>query len=149
MGSCHHPAQEAGVAPHLRTGIVVKTRRSTEEAPPVQTWVGWTTGSGRQWQSWISIDDEVGAIVHLLSTSTEGVRLTAPNPVTNKEFTAALGKAVRSNNLQRPRLRSKAARGITPAEELLLTGQRVLPTKLQESGYEFTHQTLEEAPSSY
>ena len=84
MGSRHHPAEEAGVrAVHLRTGIVMSKRGGVLKKllPLFKLGLGGRLGSGRQWQSWISIDDEVGAIVHLLSTSTEGaVNLTAPNP---------------------------------------------------------------------
>ena len=144
------PAEEAGVrVVHLRTGIVMSKRGGVLKKllPLFKLGLGGRLGSGRQWQSWISIDDEVGAIVHLLSTSTEGaVNLTAPNPVTNKEFTTALGKAVRRPTIfSVPGFAPKLLVGSQFAEELLLTGQRVLPTKLQESGYEFTHQTLEEA----
>lgn len=144
------PAEKAGVrVVHLRTGIVISKRGGVLKKllPLFKLGLGGRLGSGRQWQSWISIDDEVGAIVHLLSTSTEGaVNLTAPNPVTNKEFTAALGNAVRRPTIfSVPGFAPKLLVGSQFAEELLLTGQRVLPTKLQESGYEFTHQTLEEA----
>ena len=143
------PAQEAGVrAVHLRTGIVMSKRGGVLKKllPLFKLGLGGRLGSGRQWQSWISIDDEVGAIVHLLSTSTEGaVNLTAPNPVTNKEFTglsvrrcAAQQSSASPASLQScswdPIRRRTAAHRAT-----------VLPTKLQESGYEFTHQTLEEA----
>lgn len=144
------PAEQAGVrVVHLRTGIVMSKKGGVLKKllPLFKLGLGGRLGSGRQWQSWISIDDEIGAIVHLLSAEVSGaVNLTAPNPVTNQQFTAALGRAVRRPTLfSVPAFAPKILVGGEFAEQLLLTGQRVLPTKLVQSGYVFTHSTLDEA----
>jgi NAD dependent epimerase/dehydratase family enzyme len=80
---------------------------------PFRLGLGGRMGSGRQYMSWIAIDDEVGAIVHLLTTDVRGpVNLTAPKPVTNAEFTDALGKALhRPTKLPTPMLPLKALYG--------------------------------------
>jgi uncharacterized protein len=144
------PAEQAGVrVVHLRTGIVMSKKGGVLKKllPLFKLGLGGRLGSGRQWQSWISIDDEIGAIVHLLSAEVSGaVNLTAPNPVTNQQFTAALGRAVRRPTLfSIPAFAPKILVGGEFAEQLLLTGQRVLPTELVQSGYVFTHSTLDEA----
>ncbi|MGA1219874.1 MAG: TIGR01777 family oxidoreductase [Ilumatobacteraceae bacterium] len=144
------PAESAGVrVVHLRTGIVMSKNGGVLKKllPLFKLGLGGRLGSGRQWQSWISIDDEVGAICHLLTSDLHGpVNLTAPNPVTNREFTASLGKAVRRPTVfSVPGFAPKLLVGSEFAEQLLLTGQRVLPTKLEESGYVFAHSTLDEA----
>lgn len=144
------PAEQAGVrVVHLRTGIVMSKKGGVLKKllPLFKLGLGGRLGSGRQWQSWISIDDEVGAIIHLLTADVQGaVNLTAPNPVTNQQFTAALGRAVRRPTFfSVPAFAPKLLVGSEFAEQLLLTGQRVLPTKLEESGYVFTHSTLDEA----
>ena len=82
---------------HLRTGIVLSAKGGAlkKQLPLFKLGLGGRFGNGHQWQSWISIDDEVGAIVHLLSSEICGaVNLTAPNPVTNIEFTATLAKVL-------------------------------------------------------
>ena len=144
------PAAQAGVrVVHLRTGIVMSKKGGVLKKllPLFKLGLGGRLGSGRQWQSWISIDDEIGAIVHLLTADVSGpVNLTAPNPVTNQQFTAALGRAVRRPTFfSVPAFAPKILVGGEFAEQLLLTGQRVLPTKLQQSGYVFTHSTLDDA----
>jgi NAD dependent epimerase/dehydratase family enzyme len=98
--------------------------------------------------SWISIDDEVGAIVHLLGDDAPAgpVNLTAPNPATNTDFTKALGHALgRPTVLPVPKIGLKLALGGEMAEELLLSSQRALPTRLLDSGYTFTHPELADA----
>lgn len=144
------PAEQAGIrVVHLRTGIVMSKKGGVLKKllPLFKLGLGGRLGSGRQWQSWISIDDEVGAIVHLLTADVTGaVNLTAPHPVTNQQFTTALGRAVRRPTFfSVPAFAPKILVGAEFAEQLLLTGQRVLPTKLQQSEYVFTHTTLDEA----
>ena len=134
---------------HLRTGIVLSATGGAlkKQLPLFKLGLGGRFGNGHQWQSWISIDDEVGAIVHLLSAETCGaVNVTAPEPVTNAEFTATLARVLhRPAVLRVPLFGPKMMLGGEAVETLLLSGQRVLPTALQRSGYEFQHPTLETA----
>ncbi len=95
--------------------------------------------------SWISLADEVGAILHAIATPTlsGAVNATAPNPVTNREFTKALGHALhRPTLLPTPLTPLKAIYGSELVRNLLVEGQRVLPAKLLASGYEFRHPEL-------
>jgi uncharacterized protein len=134
---------------HLRTGIVLSTRGGAlkKQLPLFKLGLGGRFGNGHQWQSWISIDDVVGAIAHLLSSEVCGaVNLTAPNPVTNIEFTSTLAQALhRPAFLPVPSFAPKLALGGELVESLLLGGQRVLPTALQRYGFEFEHPTLDVA----
>jgi NAD dependent epimerase/dehydratase family enzyme len=104
-------------------------------------------GSGKQWQSWISIDDEVAAIDYLLTANVTGaVNLTAPNPVTQAEFAKTLaGILHRPSFLPVPSFGPKLLLGSELADALLFTGQKVVPEVLEKSGYSFTHPTLESA----
>ncbi len=144
------PASEAGIrVVHLRTGIVLsRDGGALRKQLPLFKWgLGGRMGTGKQWQSWIDISDEVGAIVHLLQQDVAGaVNLTAPNPVTNMEFTKALATVLRRPVfLPIPSFGPKLLLGGELAEALLFTGQRVLPTKLQSTGFAFRHPTLEGA----
>ena len=134
---------------HLRTGIVLSAESGAlkKQLPLFKLGLGGRFGSGHQWQSWISIDDEVGAIKHLLTAEICGaVNLTAPNPVTNTEFATTLGKVLhRPAVLPVPSFGPKLLYGGEMVDSLLLGGQRVLPTALQRSGYEFQHATLDVA----
>ena len=108
---------------------------------------GGVLGSGRQWVSWISLDDAIAALLHALMSSdlTGPVNFTAPNPVDNRELTKVLAQVVRRPALARvPSLAAKVAFG-EMAEEMLLRGSRVLPRRLLGSGYEFRHPDLETA----
>ncbi|MDG2232283.1 MAG: DUF1731 domain-containing protein [Ilumatobacter sp.] len=104
-------------------------------------------GSGDQWQSWIHIDDEVTAIIHLLTSDLAGaVNLTAPTPVTNVEFTKTLGDVLgRPTFLPIPKFGPKLVLGGELADNLLFNGQKVVPTALQADGYEFEFPTLDGA----
>ena len=144
------PASDAGVRTVLlRTGIVLTTNGGAlkKQLPLFQLGLGGKFGNGKQWQSWISIDDEVGAIEHLLTANVSGaVNLTAPNPVTNAEFTSTLARVVkRPAFLPIPPFAPKAILGGELADALLFTGQRVIPAALNASGYQFVHPTLEVA----
>lgn len=144
------PAEKVGIRTvHLRTGIVLSTRGGAlkKQLPLFKLGLGGRFGNGHQWQSWISIDDEVAAICHLLGSEICGaVNLTAPQPVTNTEFTATLAKVVhRPAVLPIPSFAPKLLLGGELVDTLLIGGQRVLPTVLQRSGYEFRHPTLEVA----
>lgn len=144
------PAEAAGIRTvHLRTGIVLSPAGGAlkKQLPLFKMGLGGRFGNGRQWQSWISIVDEVNAIVHLLTSSLSGaVNLTAPEPVTNTEFTRVLGKVLsRPSILPIPSFGPKLVLGADLADALLFTGQRVVPTALERDGFVFTHATLEAA----
>ena len=144
------PARDAGVRTvFLRTGIVLSPNGGAlkKQLPVFKFGLGGTFGSGKQWQSWISIDDEVGAIMHLLTSSVSGpVNLTAPNPVTSKEFSRTLGKVLKRPAFAKiPSFRPKALLGSELVQNLLLNGQRVIPDVLQRDGYTFAHPDLEAA----
>jgi uncharacterized protein (TIGR01777 family) len=133
----------------LRTGIVLSADGGAlnKQLPLFKLGLGGKLGDGGQWQSWISIHDVVGAVTHLMTCDVSGpVNLTAPAPVTNVEFTDTLGKVLsRPTFLPIPSIGPKLVLGGELAENLLFTGQKVLPTVLQRSGYEFVHHDLESA----
>jgi len=134
---------------HLRTGIVLSGRGGAlkKQLPIFRAGLGAPLGSGRQWNSWISLRDEVAAIVHLLTADVSGpVNLVGPAPVTNKTFTKVLGKVVHrpSAPVHVPGFVLKAALGDF-AEEGVLAGQRLVPKVLLDSGFRFTHPDLESA----
>lgn len=141
------PASEAGVrVVHLRTGIVLSGRGGAlkKQLPLFRVGLGGRLGSGRQWLSWVSLHDEVGAILHALrSDDLSGpVNATAPNPVTNAELTAALGKALRRPaRLPVPRAALSVVLGREMASSLTAS-QRVKPARLQAHGYRFKHPDL-------
>ena len=144
------PAGRAGVRTvHLRTGIVLSKDGGAlkKQLPLFRLGAGGRFGNGRQWQSWISIDDEVGAIVHLLDSTLSGpVNLTAPEPVTNAGFAGILGKVLRRPSFMPvPSFGPALLLGRELADALLFTGQRVVPNALQRDGYVFTHASLEAA----
>ena len=111
--------------------------------------LGGRMGSGKQWWSWISIDDEVAIISWLLKNELRGpVNLTAPNPVTNAEFTKTLGKVMkRPTFLPVPAFGPKLLVGADRAQALLFDSARILPTALTDAGYSFIHPTLDSALS--
>jgi uncharacterized protein (TIGR01777 family) len=144
------PAAAAGIrVVTARTGIVLSKEGGAlrRQLPLFKFGVGGRLGSGRQWTSWVAIDDEVGAILHALTTpSLSGpVNVVAPTPVTNAEFTNALAGA-----LHRPAILPVPAFGLNLVlgKELadnLLGSQRVVPEKLLASGYQFVAPTIAEA----
>ena len=141
-------AAAAGVrVVHLRTGIVLSAKGGAlkKQLPLFKFGLGGKMGSGDQWQSWISIDDEVAAIAHLLTTDTSGpVNLTAPNPVTNLEFTKTLGEVLhRPTFAPIPKFGPKLLLGGELADNLLFSGQKVLPRVLDADGtFTFRHPDL-------
>jgi uncharacterized protein (TIGR01777 family) len=144
------PAVDAGIRTvYLRTGIVLSPKGGALKKllPLFKLGVGGKFGNGKQWQSWISIDDEIGAIEHLLTANVSGaVNLTAPNPVTNAEFTKVLASVLkRPAIVPVPTFAPKLLLGGELADALLFTGQRVIPAALNASGYNFKHTTLESA----
>ena len=144
------PAIDAGVRTvFLRTGIVLTPLGGAlkKQLPLFKFGLGGKFGNGKQWQSWISLDDEISAIEHLLTANISGaVNLTAPNPVTNAEFTKALGRTLRRPALLPiPEFGPKLLLGSELVENLLFTGQRVMPVELQKSGFAFQHSTIDVA----
>jgi len=145
------PAVAAGIrVVNIRTGIVLGRHGGVLKRLllPFKLGVGGRTGSGKQWMSWISLDDEVRAILHAIGTdSLRGpANLTAPNPVTNAELSATLGRVLhRPALLPTPTFGVKAVYGSELVQHLLLEGQRVLPKALEASGFTFTNSTLEAA----
>ena len=144
------PAQQVGVRTvFLRTGIVLSPRGGALKKllPLFRLGVGGRFGNGKQWQSWISITDELNAIEHLLTANVQGpVNLTAPEPVTNAEFTKVLARVLKRPALfPVPTFGPRILLGGELADALLFTGQRVLPNRLEASGYRFAHRDLESA----
>ena len=148
--SATRSAEAAGIRTvHLRTGIVLSRDGGAlkKQLPLFAIGAGGRFGNGRQWQSWISIDDEVGAIIHLLGSQVSGpVNLTAPEPVTNAGFTRTLAKVMRRPALLPiPKFGPALLLGGELADALLFTGQRVVPGVLQRDGYVFRHSSLDAA----
>jgi uncharacterized protein (TIGR01777 family) len=143
-------AARAGVrVVHLRFGLVLSPRGGAlgKMLTPFSLGLGGPLGSGRQWMSWIAIDDAIGAIHHALVTPglSGAVNATAPNAVRNAQFTRILGRVLgRPTLLPAPAFVLKLAFG-EMAEALLLGGQRVLPRRLEQSGYRFRFAELEPA----
>jgi len=132
----------------LRTGIVLSRHGGMlgRLAPVFRLGLGARIGAGSQYISWIALTDEVRAIRFLLDRpDLDGpVNLTAPEPATNAELTAALGRAVGRPALLRvpaPLLRA----GLGEVSSELLSGARVLPRKLQEAGFLFRYPDLASA----
>jgi uncharacterized protein (TIGR01777 family) len=149
------PAIDAGIpTSFLRTGIVLDGQGGAMSRflPLFRLGLGGRLGSGRQWMSWIAIDDEVRAIRFLLERAASGepvpgpVNLVAPEPVTNAEFTAALGRAVHRPTLfPVPSFGPKLLLGEQGGYEIALAGQRVEPAALTKAGFEFSYPNLDDA----
>jgi uncharacterized protein (TIGR01777 family) len=145
------PAIEAGVRTVItRTGIVLDAHGGAlkQMLLPFKLGVGGRQGSGQQWMSWIALADEVAAIRYAIENEAlrGPVNLVAPNPVTNAEFAATLGRVLhRPTFLPTPMLPLKLRFGAELVESLLLASQRVAPAQLQAAGYEFTFSALEDA----
>jgi uncharacterized protein (TIGR01777 family) len=145
------PAEAAGIrVVHLRSGLVLSPAGGAlkPQLLPFKLGLGGRIGSGRQWWSWISIADEVGAIRHVIAdASLRGpVNVTAPSPVTNGEFAKALGRVLRRPTVVPvPVPALKAVFGSEMVREMFLSGQRVVPERLLQSGYQFHHTDLEGA----
>jgi hypothetical protein len=142
--SAAEPARAVGIrVAHPRTGVVLSRSGGAlaEMLPFFRLGIGGRIGSGRQWMSWITLHDEVEALMWLLEADVEGpVNLTAPEPATNRELTAALGRALRRPALlptPKPALWAKLGRELT--EALLCSSARVMPAVLQRGGFEFAH----------
>jgi len=143
------PATHAGIRTVLlRTGIVLSPRGGAlkRQLPVFKAGLGGRFGSGRQYQSWISIDDEVAAIEWLLTNDVSGpVNLTAPEPVSNATFTKALGAALHRPTFVVPMAGPRILFGRELADALLLTSQNVIPKVLSDGGFVFRHRSLDSA----
>ena len=144
------PAEAAGIrTAHLRTGIVLSEDGGAlaKMLLPFKLGIGGRLGSGTQWMSWISIDDHVRAMCHLLETDVRGPGdRTAPAPVRNAEFTKALGRELgRPTIFPIPKIGPRLLLGKELAQALLYESQRVLPSVLEDSGFRFRHPTIEDA----
>jgi len=141
------PAPEAGIRTvQLRTGVVLSPKGGAlgKMLTPFKMGVGGRIGSGRQWMSWIDVEDMVGAILHILKTDlVQGpVNMVAPRPVTNGEFTKTLASVLsRPAVFPMPEFAVKLAFG-EMGETVLLGSQRVEPGRLVESGYPFRFSEL-------
>jgi uncharacterized protein (TIGR01777 family) len=143
-------ATEKGIrVVNTRFGIILDSKGGAlaKMLTPFRMGVGGRIGSGKQWMSWIALDDVVGAIEHVLVSETVNgpVNFVAPNPVRNAEFTRTLGKA-----LSRPTIFPIPAFGVRMvfgemADALLLSSQRVEPERLKAAEYEFKYSQLEGA----
>jgi uncharacterized protein (TIGR01777 family) len=114
---------------------------------PFKFFLGGHAGRGNQWLSWISLEDETAAIQFLMENEqlSGPFNLTAPNPVNARQFARTLGRVMkRPAWLPAPAFALKLMLGEV-AEELLLKGQRVFPSRLKKAGFEFSHTSLEGA----
>ena len=143
-------AREAGIRTvHLRFGVLLSRHGGAlgKMLPVFRLGAGGRVGDGRQWMSWLSMDDAVGIVnfaldAHALSGA---VNATAPSPVTNAEFTETLARVVHRPALfPVPAVALKLLFG-EMAQATLLAGQRVVPRRLLSAGYSFRHATLEPA----
>jgi len=144
------PAARRGIrVAHLRTGIVLSAKGGAlaKMLPPFRMGAGGRIGSGKQYMSWIAMDDHAAAIQHIIENpALQGpVNAVGPNPARNLEFTKTLGKV-----LSRPAIFPLPAFAVHLAfgqmgQELLLASQRVEPARLKASGFSFRFADLEAA----
>jgi len=149
-----NPAVEAGIRTVLlRTGFVLNSRGGAlaKQLPLFRLGVGGKLGPGRQYRSWITLDDELAAIFHCLGDAdlTGPVNATAPYPATDAQLAKALGSALhRPSFLAVPAPALKLVLGPEMASDMVLASQRVLPEQLEQSGFAFLHTDLDEAVRS-
>jgi hypothetical protein len=145
------PARTAGIRTvAMRFGVVLARDGGAlaKMLPPFRLGLGGPLGSGRQVMSWVSLEDTVAAIRFVLATeAVEGpVNFTAPGAATNREFAAALGRVLRRPAfLPAPAFALRLLLGREMADELLLSGARVVPARLLAAGFRFAHPDLEPA----
>jgi len=143
-------ANKAGIrVQNLRFGVVLTPMSGAlaKMLPAFRVGLGGPVGSGNQYLSWIALDDAINAILHVLATTDLAgpVNITAPKPVTNREFAKTLGKVMgRPAVVTVPAFALRMAFG-TEGATMLLSGQRVLPARLLGSGFRFRYDTLEPA----
>lgn len=141
------PAIDAGISTaFLRTGVVLSPDGGAlaRQLPFFKAGLGGRSGSGRQFISWIDIDDYITAVEWLLTADVVGpVNLTAPTPVTNATFAKALGRALHRPTTVIPMFGPRMLFGKELADTLLLESQRIIPAVLDRSGHEFTYPTID------
>jgi uncharacterized protein len=148
------PAAAGGIRTvHLRSGIVLSRKGGAwgKQLPLFRLGLGGRMGPGDQYRSWITLEDEIGAVLHCLDDDALSgpVNATAPAPATDAELAKVIGSVLhRPTVLAVPAPALRLALGTEMAGELILGGQRVLPTALTESGYAFVHPELPEAVRS-
>lgn len=144
------PARAAGIRTvHVRTGLVLTPGGGLlpRVLPLFRVGLGGRLGSGRQWWSWVTLDDVVGIYRHAVTAAKASgpLNATAPDPVTNAQFTAVLARVLRRPALLPvPRFGPRLLVGQL-ADELLFSSARVHPAATESSGYTFQHPTLEPA----
>jgi uncharacterized protein (TIGR01777 family) len=144
------PAAQAGIrVVNMRIGIVLTPRGGALQKMllPFKFGVGGVMGDGRQYWSWVSIDDVIGAIYHAITNDALSgpVNAVAPRAATNAEFTKTLGRVLsRPTLFPMPAFLARLALG-EMADALLLASTRVEPARLLNSGYSFRHADLEGA----
>ncbi len=144
------PARDAGIRTvNMRIGVVLSTEGGAlaEMLTPFKLGAGGVLGSGQQYFSWIAIDDVVRAMQEVLKNESLAgpVNLTAPNPVTNRDFTKALGRVLsRPTVLPMPAFAARLVFG-EMADALLLASTRVVPSALSDAGFHYEHADLEPA----
>jgi uncharacterized protein (TIGR01777 family) len=145
------PARAAGVRTVLpRTGIVLSRDGGAlaRMLTPFKLGLGGKQGSGKQWMSWVTIDDHIAALRFALENdAVEGaLNVVAPNPVTNADFASTLGRVLhRPTVLPTPLFVLKAQYGAELVETLLLFSQRVASARLESLGFRFTYPVLHPA----
>jgi uncharacterized protein len=145
------PAVDAGIRTvHPRTGVVLAGQGGIlpRMALPFRLFVGGRLGSGRQWMSWIAIDDVVAALRFVIGRDDLAgpVNLTSPEPRTNREMAAAIGRALhRPAAVPVPAFAPRLLLGREMADELLFVSQRVRPQVLIDAGYPFLHPDIDGA----
>jgi uncharacterized protein (TIGR01777 family) len=137
----------------VRTGIVLADHGGAlgKQLPLFRLGLGGKMGGGDQYRSWITLDDEIGVILHCLGDPgvVGPVNATAPHPATDAELARSMGAALhRPTVLTVPAVALRLALGTEMADQLVLGGQRVLPTVLQSRGFSFSHTDLDEAVRS-
>lgn len=145
------PAAAAGVRTvQARSAIVLSDRGGAlgRQLPLFRLGLGGRLGSGAQWTSWVSLDDEVRALCFVVENEeiSGPVNVAGPEPVRNSEFTAALGRALhRPAALTVPAFALRLALGRGLVEEALLASQRVRPAVLEAAGFTFAHVDIDTA----
>ncbi len=145
-----HPARQKGIrVVHPRFGIILSPKGGAlaKMLLPFKLGVGGIMGNGKQYWSWVALDDVIGAIHHALVTeSVVGpMNVVAPRAVTNHEFTKILGRVLsRPTIFPLPAFAARLVLG-EMADELLLASARIEPARLMATGYKFHHTELEKA----
>ncbi|MGH8933771.1 MAG: TIGR01777 family oxidoreductase, partial [Egibacteraceae bacterium] len=144
------PARKAGIrVVHVRNGVVQSPKGGALalQLPLFKMGLGGRLGSGKQWVSWITLDDIAGIFVHaVLTPDLEGVlNGTAPEPVRNAEFTRVLARVLgRRALVPVPKLGPAVLLGPEGAQEIAFSSLRVIPARAEAAGYRFRHRTVEE-----